>query len=72
VKCSGIHPCDKCQHHHKECVFEEDRKIVVSEEYDAVSSYLNILVDHQTFPVYETEVGRGRQSALYREEAPPE
>ncbi|XHG07843.1 hypothetical protein AWENTII_010975 [Aspergillus wentii] len=32
VKCSGTNPCDKCQQRRQECVFEEDRKIVVSEE----------------------------------------
>ncbi|RAL10199.1 putative C6 transcription factor, partial [Aspergillus homomorphus CBS 101889] len=32
VKCSGTHPCDKCRHRRQNCVFEEDRKIVVSEE----------------------------------------
>lgn len=33
VKCSGTFPCTKCQFRHQECVFEEDRKITVSEEY---------------------------------------
>ncbi|PYH42521.1 putative C6 transcription factor [Aspergillus saccharolyticus JOP 1030-1] len=32
VKCSGTHPCDKCRQRRQNCVFEEDRKIVVSEE----------------------------------------
>ncbi|KNG84696.1 C6 transcription factor [Aspergillus nomiae NRRL 13137] len=32
VKCSGTHPCDKCRQRRQECVFEDDRKIVVSEE----------------------------------------
>ncbi|RJE27523.1 hypothetical protein PHISCL_00109 [Aspergillus sclerotialis] len=32
VKCSGTQPCDKCQFRRQECVFEEDRKIMVSEE----------------------------------------
>lgn len=33
VKCSGTQPCDKCRNRQQDCVFEEDRKIVVSEEY---------------------------------------
>lgn len=33
VKCSGTHPCDKCRQRRQECVFEEDKKIMVSEEY---------------------------------------
>ncbi|PWY86744.1 C6 transcription factor [Aspergillus heteromorphus CBS 117.55] len=32
VKCSGSQPCDKCCQRREDCVFEEDRKIVVSEE----------------------------------------
>ncbi|GKZ91399.1 hypothetical protein AnigIFM59636_003652 [Aspergillus niger] len=32
VKCSGTHPCDKCCQRREDCVFEDDRKIVVSEE----------------------------------------
>ncbi|GES58218.1 C6 transcription factor [Aspergillus terreus] len=32
VKCTGNYPCDKCKQRNQECVFEEDRKIVVSEE----------------------------------------
>ncbi|PYH88464.1 C6 transcription factor [Aspergillus ellipticus CBS 707.79] len=32
VKCSGAQPCDKCCQRREDCVFEEDRKIVVSEE----------------------------------------
>ncbi|RHZ70181.1 hypothetical protein CDV55_105702 [Aspergillus turcosus] len=32
VKCSGTQPCDKCRSRQQDCVFEEDRKIVVSEE----------------------------------------
>ncbi|PLB34900.1 putative C6 transcription factor [Aspergillus candidus] len=32
VKCSGTQPCDKCRQRCQDCVFEEDRKIVVSEE----------------------------------------
>ncbi|PYI03106.1 C6 transcription factor [Aspergillus sclerotiicarbonarius CBS 121057] len=32
VKCSGTHPCDKCCQRREHCVFEDDRKIVVSEE----------------------------------------
>ncbi|KEY82921.1 transcription factor C6 [Aspergillus fumigatus] len=32
VKCSGTQPCDKCRNRQQDCVFEEDRKIVVSEE----------------------------------------
>ncbi|KAE8323727.1 hypothetical protein BDV39DRAFT_217578 [Aspergillus sergii] len=32
VKCSGTHPCDKCRQRRQDCVFEDDRKIVVSEE----------------------------------------
>ncbi|KAA8642014.1 putative C6 transcription factor [Aspergillus tanneri] len=32
VKCSGTQPCDKCSQRRQECVFEEDRKITVSEE----------------------------------------
>ncbi|KAB8235289.1 putative C6 transcription factor [Aspergillus alliaceus] len=32
VKCSGTHPCEKCRQRRQECVFEDDRKIVVSEE----------------------------------------
>ncbi|GKZ39165.1 hypothetical protein AbraIFM66950_012002 [Aspergillus brasiliensis] len=32
VKCSGSHPCDKCCQRREDCVFEDDRKIVVSEE----------------------------------------
>ncbi|KAE8153471.1 hypothetical protein BDV25DRAFT_149542 [Aspergillus avenaceus] len=32
VKCSGTHPCDKCRQRRQDCIFEEDRKIVVSEE----------------------------------------
>ncbi|GIC86025.1 putative C6 transcription factor [Aspergillus udagawae] len=32
VKCSGTLPCDKCRNRQQACVFEEDRKIVVSEE----------------------------------------
>ncbi|KAE8137536.1 hypothetical protein BDV38DRAFT_271142 [Aspergillus pseudotamarii] len=32
VKCSGTHPCDKCRQRRLDCVFEDDRKIVVSEE----------------------------------------
>ncbi|PKX89235.1 putative C6 transcription factor [Aspergillus novofumigatus IBT 16806] len=37
VKCSGTQPCDKCRNRQQDCVFEEDRKIVVSEEYRKVS-----------------------------------
>ncbi|GJP88391.1 transcriptional regulator family: Fungal Specific TF [Aspergillus niger] len=32
VKCTGTHPCDKCCQRREDCVFEDDRKIVVSEE----------------------------------------
>ncbi|KAH8432764.1 putative C6 transcription factor [Aspergillus melleus] len=32
VKCSGTHPCDKCRQRRQECIFEEDRKIMVSED----------------------------------------
>ncbi|KAM0121070.1 hypothetical protein ACP6JC_002223 [Aspergillus fumigatus] len=32
VKCSGTQPCDKCRNRQQDCVFEEDRKIVVSED----------------------------------------
>ncbi|KAL5355569.1 hypothetical protein BJX96DRAFT_184168 [Aspergillus floccosus] len=32
VKCTGNYPCDKCKQRDQECIFEEDRKIVVSEE----------------------------------------
>ncbi|KKK24020.1 hypothetical protein AOCH_002780 [Aspergillus ochraceoroseus] len=33
VKCSGTQPCDKCHQRQQDCVFEEDRKIVVSEQF---------------------------------------
>ncbi|OJJ50360.1 hypothetical protein ASPZODRAFT_149702 [Penicilliopsis zonata CBS 506.65] len=32
VRCSGMHPCDKCQQRRLECHFQEDKKIAVSEE----------------------------------------
>ena len=31
VKCSGVQPCDHCRRRGQNCVFDEDRKIVVSE-----------------------------------------
>ena len=31
VKCSGVQPCDHCRRRGQTCVFDEDRKIVVSE-----------------------------------------
>ncbi|OJJ79766.1 putative C6 transcription factor [Aspergillus glaucus CBS 516.65] len=31
VKCSGIQPCEHCRRRGQDCVFDEDRKIVISE-----------------------------------------
>lgn len=67
VKCSGTHPCDKCRHRSLECVFEEDKKILVSEEYAFKALFYAVygLVNcSQIVSVYETEAQRARRTAF--------
>lgn len=54
VKCSGTQPCDKCQFRRKECVFQEDRKITISEEYGLCLDIGSVLI-RKTVPVYEAK-----------------
>ena len=40
VKCSGVQPCDHCRRRGQTCVFDDDRKIVVSEGCALLPAFL--------------------------------
>ncbi|EIT73337.1 hypothetical protein AO1008_04535 [Aspergillus oryzae 100-8] len=51
VKCSGTHPCDKCRQRRQDCVFEDDRKIVVSEDRRILNTIQARLSPHNSTPL---------------------